>query len=252
MFDIEASIANWRRNLLARESLRPEDADELEDHLRQELEHLSTITSSDNAALSIEEAFVIATRRLGRTDVIAEEFAKTDPGAEWRRRWTWMLCGYIGFGMAFSLIVATAGLAFAYARAGAVLKNALFLGVIVLGIASIVWRARPASRSESTLRLRRLLAGRLKTTRGIVVCTLLAIAAKAALTPLGLSAMLGLSAGMQERLPDGTVRPISIAFMQYTQASLWLAPFAALAILIWLDRERFRRDELSLMNGESD
>lgn len=250
MFDIETSITNWRRNLLARESLRPEDVDELEDHLRQEIERLSSIKSSDNAALSVEEAFVIATRRLGRTEVIAEEFAKADPGSAWRRRWIWMLCGYVGFGLAFNLIVTASSFTIFYSReAGALLRNVLVLAVIVLGLASVVAVARLVGRTGTTVRLRRLLARRLQTTSGILALMSLVIAFKFALTPLWWIAG---SRDSFERLPDGTLRPISVGFIQYAQSSLWIAPIAALAILIWLDRERFRRDEILLTSGESD
>lgn len=91
MFDDEAAIRGWRRTLLASGTLRAEDVDELEDHLRQEIERLSALARPGDAALSSEEVFVLATRRLGRTEALAEEFAKADPGAAWRRRWIWML-----------------------------------------------------------------------------------------------------------------------------------------------------------------
>lgn len=45
--------------------------------------------------LSAEEAFLVATRRLGQPAEIAREFGKADPGMAWGMRASWMLAGML-------------------------------------------------------------------------------------------------------------------------------------------------------------
>ena len=55
MFDINEQIIKWRSNLAQSETLAGSDIDELENHLREEIEDLTDLK------LSSEEAFLIAT-----------------------------------------------------------------------------------------------------------------------------------------------------------------------------------------------
>ena len=69
MFDLNRMIADWRARLGARPDLGPGDLEELEDHLRESCAELQA------QGLDPEEAFLIATRRLGDPAELAGEFA---------------------------------------------------------------------------------------------------------------------------------------------------------------------------------
>lgn len=66
---LEERIRKWREYLLKRQPLCPADADELEDHLRSQVEALR------QAGLDEDEAFFVAVKRLGDLDAISREFA---------------------------------------------------------------------------------------------------------------------------------------------------------------------------------
>ena len=69
-FDLNESIADWRAGLLGSPAFRREDVDELELHLRD------TCTDLQNKALSEEESFLVAIRRLGHGGKLEQEFSK--------------------------------------------------------------------------------------------------------------------------------------------------------------------------------
>ena len=81
MFNLEQAIENWRAQL---SSLPAEDRRELETHLRE------TIAEWRQKGLSLEEAYLIASRRTGRPQQLTEEFAKANPVRVWRERLFWM------------------------------------------------------------------------------------------------------------------------------------------------------------------
>lgn len=92
-FDREQTIARWRESLLASETVTAENVRELEGHLRDGMSGLTA------RGLSEEEAFLIASRRLGGTEIIAAEFEANDPHAKWRHRAFWIVAGLL-FGQA--------------------------------------------------------------------------------------------------------------------------------------------------------
>lgn len=99
MFDLDAAIRHWRGSL--GESMRAEDLDELEEHLRDQVAALS------GGALSGDEAFLVARSRLGANVELAGEFAKVHPGSIWVGRAQWMILGFLGvnaFSMALGLL----------------------------------------------------------------------------------------------------------------------------------------------------
>jgi hypothetical protein len=77
MFDLEASVRSWTDGLRLRGSFRTEDIVELESHLREEVDALA------KTGLSVEEAFIVAEHRIGRSDALAAEYAKVH-GEPWR------------------------------------------------------------------------------------------------------------------------------------------------------------------------
>jgi hypothetical protein len=86
---LDDRIQMWRETMRQREALQVDDIEELESHLRDELPRLAA------AGLSEDEAFVIATGRLGQGDDLAAEFSKVNGASIWARRVQWMLVGYL-------------------------------------------------------------------------------------------------------------------------------------------------------------
>lgn len=73
MTELEPRIAQWRQTLAAALGERPDVLDELESHLREEIQRL--LLAGHNA----EQAFATAAARLGGPREIAAEFAKLPP-----------------------------------------------------------------------------------------------------------------------------------------------------------------------------
>lgn len=76
---LEEGIAEWRAYLRRRPGIHAADVDELEDHLRSQVQALQ------HAGLSEEEAFLIAVKRLGELDAISREFAREHSERLWKR-----------------------------------------------------------------------------------------------------------------------------------------------------------------------
>ena len=72
-FDLNLAIQRWRENLAQAPTIRQESLDELESHLRESLMALQ------RSGLSPEEAFIIASRRMGPGVALEEEFVKVRP-----------------------------------------------------------------------------------------------------------------------------------------------------------------------------
>ncbi|MEN6349546.1 MAG: permease prefix domain 1-containing protein [Syntrophomonas sp.] len=79
MFDLETQIRSWSDHLRARGNLAENDINELESHLRDEIDDLK------EAGLATDEAFLISVKRLGNVDAIAHEFAKVNTEKLWRQ-----------------------------------------------------------------------------------------------------------------------------------------------------------------------
>ena len=97
MFDLEQHIQNWRQQLLQHESVEPTEIRELESHLRETVDELLAIVEPN-------EAFLLATRRVGSPDAIALEFSKINGARTWTRRTQWMLVGYLAISLGLGLI----------------------------------------------------------------------------------------------------------------------------------------------------
>lgn len=95
MFDLNDQIIKWRSSLAESQTLERSDIDELEGHLREEIEHLTALK------LSQEEAFYVALHRLGDTGSLTEEFGKINGSVLWSKRLFWAAVGL------FSYIIAT-------------------------------------------------------------------------------------------------------------------------------------------------
>ncbi len=70
MFDLEKSIADWRRQMLAAGIKTPSLLEELENHLREEFERQTAMS------LDAREAFDFAVQKIGRAHALKREFTK--------------------------------------------------------------------------------------------------------------------------------------------------------------------------------
>ena len=84
-FDLNQSVRQWRETLAQSATMRADELDELEHHLRDSMAQLRV------RPLSEEESFLIATRRLGGGEILTREFSKVNPGRVWQSRLCWML-----------------------------------------------------------------------------------------------------------------------------------------------------------------
>jgi hypothetical protein len=90
-FDLEKSFAEWRWQMLAAGVRAPEPLEELELHLREDVEQQLLFAEDP------EEAFAAAVRRIGDARAIKSEFNKASR-AQWAARlwWLWLAIGGCG------------------------------------------------------------------------------------------------------------------------------------------------------------
>ena len=100
MFDLNKAISSWRMGLSERQTCAKSDIDELESHLREEIEHLTGLKLSD------EEAFWVANHRLESTDSLAGEYAKINRSSIFRRRLSLMITGILAYLLAAYFAIA--------------------------------------------------------------------------------------------------------------------------------------------------
>jgi hypothetical protein len=76
---LEQKIGEWRAWVQRREAIHTTDVDELEDHLREQIETLS------EAGLDDDEAFLVAVKRMGDLDSLSREFAREYSERLWKQ-----------------------------------------------------------------------------------------------------------------------------------------------------------------------
>lgn len=76
---LEQRIGEWRTYFRRRQAVHAVDVEELEDHLRSQVEALS------QAGLSQDEAFLVAVKRMGDLDSISREFANEYSERLWKQ-----------------------------------------------------------------------------------------------------------------------------------------------------------------------
>lgn len=89
MFNLNESIKGWKAKLGNCDSFTGNDIEELESHLLDEIESLK------EKDLSEEEAFYVASNRLGEVDLLSSEFSKVNEKPMYLRKVAWLLGGYI-------------------------------------------------------------------------------------------------------------------------------------------------------------
>jgi len=77
--DLETQIDLWRGYVLRRQAIATADAEELEDHLRDQVEDLLA------NGLDHDEAFLVAIKRLGNLDAVSREFAEEHSDRLWKQ-----------------------------------------------------------------------------------------------------------------------------------------------------------------------
>ncbi len=84
-FDLNRAISHWRDELAQSSAFRAENLDELEAHLRD------SVATLQGRELSPEEAFLIATKRVGSGALLGKEFGKVNSANVWVERCLWAL-----------------------------------------------------------------------------------------------------------------------------------------------------------------
>ncbi|MGY4858722.1 permease prefix domain 1-containing protein [Cryobacterium sp. AP23] len=77
--DLEAQIDSWRSYVQRRQAIAAADVDELEDHLRGQIDNLLA------NGLDHDEAFLVAIKRLGNLDAMSLEFAREHSDRLWKQ-----------------------------------------------------------------------------------------------------------------------------------------------------------------------
>jgi hypothetical protein len=77
--ELEAQIDRWRGYVQRRQAIATADVEELEDHLREQIEDLLT------SGLDHDEAFLVAIKRLGNLDAVSREFAQEHSDRLWKQ-----------------------------------------------------------------------------------------------------------------------------------------------------------------------
>jgi hypothetical protein len=137
MFDLSKSSDQWREHLRRGGGCSEDDIAELEEHLHEEMKSLEKL------GLSKDEAFLVAARRLGQVDLLAEEFKKVNVQAMSFARLRWMAVGVLAYLLGEKLLFityqtiatlsASAGLSgYGFAAAGFTLSAAFLAGVAIL------------------------------------------------------------------------------------------------------------------------
>jgi hypothetical protein len=110
-FEIETAIQDWRRAFKCDKSLSADNIDEFESHLRDAIDDLM------EEGLGSEEAFAMATKRLGVTATPNEDAATTLPESiaplpPWIETLKWAICGAVSLSAAPFLLQQFHALAF--------------------------------------------------------------------------------------------------------------------------------------------
>lgn len=130
MFNLEKQLESWKTQFAGSDSVTAEGLEELELHLRE------TTASLQQNELSEEEAFLIASKRLGQPFDLDEEYGKANPALVWKKRIFWAIIGYsasISFAHFISGLAAIASGVAAYAGWGSTITGIIWIAVVSIG-----------------------------------------------------------------------------------------------------------------------
>lgn len=223
MFDLNSAISQWRRAMGDEPGIQNGDLDELEDHLREEIEVLKT------SGLNEEEAFLIAARRLGKPEDLSGEFAIADPRRRRSFRLSWMMTGALALVFLWlavetltnvGTVVLTrlpGGLGLTHGPMGiGWMAAAIKLGLLMLGV-WLIWRLLATDRSSQ----------RLRSLSGVKV-----IAASVLVAFLVLATRMGSQAFLVRGLPRDTFVDVAVTGA-YIKMFLLLALPVILLVGLW-------------------
>ena len=126
MFQLEDQLREWSNRFSQTEAMRHSDVEELECHVRDSVEALTA------SGLDAQEAFLIATHRLGDPDALGGEYRQANCQRVWEKRAFWMAAGCLLFVLLRSLFGMTASLGQVFATlAGA---NGTQMSFVSLGV----------------------------------------------------------------------------------------------------------------------
>jgi len=133
MFDLEQAIAEWRRQMLAAGIKTPVPLEELEIHLRED------IAQQTQSALTAQQAFGIAARKIGQAPELKREFKKIGTPMETQK--IIKLAGVICVAVALFCQLFTCP-PFVFAFGFSLMTRVLLLAVWAITVATIVlsWR----------------------------------------------------------------------------------------------------------------
>lgn len=240
MFDLESNVAEWRQSLASRGSVQPAALDELEDHLRASFERLSAEPGLQSA-LTPDERFALAARRMGDTRALAAEFERAEPNEAARRRWIWMLTGYVGIHLASQALHTTSVIVCATTLdAHPLLSSVLFALTLVGGVALLLFAARSGVVSRALDGVAQASPhGPWSSTRTVAFGIGLLLVS-ALITPLGgMVSARYVSAEAFGALSSTFPSPFAFGLEQAARVVAFVAPFAILTVLLL--RERARR-----------
>jgi hypothetical protein len=111
-FNLSLAIQQWRETLEQSPAFRSENLAELETHLRD------SIATLQARGLSVEEAFMIAAKRIGKDGSLEKEFRKINGQKVWLDRILWMLIGVQVWAFVSAILgrIARGALAFGFAQ----------------------------------------------------------------------------------------------------------------------------------------
>jgi hypothetical protein len=98
MFDLEKSIMEWRRQMMAAGIKTPVPLEELEIHLRDDVEQQM------QSGLNAQQAFENSVQRIGHANDLKGEFKKTC-GTKWNAKLWWILLWQGSFGLILTVIL---------------------------------------------------------------------------------------------------------------------------------------------------
>lgn len=76
---LDTQIEHWRSYVARRRAISPADLDELEDHLREQIDERRATGLDD------DEAFLVAIKRMGNLDAVSHEFAREHSERLWKQ-----------------------------------------------------------------------------------------------------------------------------------------------------------------------
>jgi hypothetical protein len=156
MFNLEQAITEWRRRMTAGGIKAPVPLDELESHLREEIERQM------KAGLNETEALEISIQKIGQARTLQNEFKKVDAASEER---AWKLKQRLGM-ISVSLVSAGMGCevlfkpgALSQMNSGQQLSSLAAIATFTL----LTWAGRLGYRLFPAIRVKRI--------RGVVLCS---------------------------------------------------------------------------------